>query len=92
MVRLQARDWGTEITMDCSYPTPPAGSEPPAGAWQVRLVAVGPDNETDQISSWIASPGKRVTVDGATHFAKDQITRLELQGANGTTLMSYDVT
>jgi predicted anti-sigma-YlaC factor YlaD len=92
LVGVTGHEWGTEITMDCSYPTPASGTLPSPAAWQVRLVAVGPDNETDQVGSWIAAPGKRITFEGATRFSKDQLMRLELQGANGTTLMSYDVT
>jgi hypothetical protein len=90
LIGLVARGWGTEVTMDCSYEEPPTGG-PGTSAWQVHLYAYGPDNQKDQIGSWTALPGKSVKFTGATRFTGDQLDRLELENAEGKTLLTYDV-
>jgi hypothetical protein len=92
LVGLERRNWGTEITMDCSYDMPTEGTPDPSKKWLVRLVAVGPDDVEDPVGSWLASPGKQVRFNGATRFTADELVRLELQGASGSVLASYDVT
>ncbi|HEU5111634.1 MAG TPA: hypothetical protein VFT95_24100, partial [Micromonosporaceae bacterium] len=91
LVGLEERQWGTEITMDCSYKLPTAETPDPSRKWLVRLVAIGPDDVEDPVGSWLARPGDQVRFNGATRFTQDELVRLELQGTNGRILASYDV-
>jgi hypothetical protein len=92
LVGLERRNWGTEITMDCSYEMPTDSTPDPSKKWLVRLVAVGPDDVEDPVGSWLALPGKQVRFNGATRFTADELVRLELQGSSGAVLASYNVT
>jgi hypothetical protein len=85
---LAARSWGTEVTMDCWYEK--TGHDY-TKAWRLQLVAIGPDNETEQVGSWVAAPGKHVQFKGATRFAGDELVRLELTRADGSAMLAYDV-
>jgi hypothetical protein len=73
--------------MDCAYEKAIKYKK----TWQLHLVARGTGNETDQVSSWKASPGDSVQVNGATRFTGDQLKRLELTRADGTPILVYDV-
>jgi hypothetical protein len=87
-IGLQTRAWGTEIIMDCSYEKRPSGDD---RAWALHMFAVGPDNESEHVSSWVAAPGKEVHLGGATRFSGDQLVRIELRRTDGTVMMRYDV-
>jgi Putative zinc-finger len=78
---------GSKINLICSYPRNSPGLKP----YTVRLVAYGPDDETDQLGSWVASPGKEFTMPGVTHLSSSNLSRLELVRNDGTTLLAYDV-
>lgn len=84
-IGLERKSWGTEITMDCAY------EENAGEAWRLHLIAYGPDKETEQVGSWVAAPGKPVHFKGVTRFAGDQLVRLELTRADGTTMLVYEV-
>jgi predicted anti-sigma-YlaC factor YlaD len=86
-IGLVERGWGTEIVMECVYEKNSEYTK----AWRVRLVAYGPDNEEEQVGSWVAAPGKVASFEGATRFAAGELTRLELRRNDGSTLLSYDV-
>jgi hypothetical protein len=82
-VGLERRSWGTEVTMECQY----SGRK----AWTYRLIAYGPDDEREQIGSWVAAPGRPVSFRAATRFGMDQLVRLELTRADGGALLAYDL-
>jgi hypothetical protein len=86
-VGLEDRGWGTEVTMECAYEK----TDHYAKAWRLKLVAYGPDGESEQIGSWVAGPGKSVDFTGVTRFSGDQLARLELARSTGESLLVYDV-
>lgn len=86
-VGLEKRGWGTEVTMECSYEKTDRYRKP----WRLRLMAYGPNNESEQVSSWVATPGEPVSITGATRFSADQLVRLALVRDDGMQLLTYDV-
>jgi hypothetical protein len=78
---------GTKINLVCFYHK----SSPSMKPYTVRLMAYGPDEETEQLGSWVAAPGKEFSMAGVTHFSGGNLSRLELVRNDGTTLLAYDV-
>ncbi|GAA3760350.1 anti-sigma-L factor RslA [Plantactinospora mayteni] len=79
--------WGTVITMRCQY----AKTRDYTKAYTFRLVAHGPNGETEQIGSWLAAPGDDATFTGVTRFTRSELIRLELLRYDNTPLLAYDV-
>ena len=86
-IGLRGTGWGTEVTMNCAYQSNGSSTK----AYTFRLVAYGPDNASEQVSSWIAAPGAEVSVKGATRFSGADLVRFELVRYDGTPLLAYDV-
>ncbi len=86
-VALRSTEWGTEVTMHCAYGPTTATDK----AWPFRLVAHGPNGETEQINSWKAAPDEEVTLEGTTRFSRAELKRLELLRFDGVPLLAYDV-
>lgn len=85
-VGLTDKKWGTEVTLHCGYAQQPGHRE----AYTFRLVAHGPDGETEQVGTWLAAPGDNLRMTGATHFTHGELVRLELLRADGTPVLAYD--
>lgn len=85
-IGLQSVQWGTEVTMHCTYPT--SGHSRP---YTFRLIAHGADGSTEQVGSWLAGPGDDVTVTGSTRFTGTDLVRLEITRYDGAALLAYDV-
>ena len=49
-VRITSTGAGSRVEMECSY-------SPTAKPYTFRLVAYGPDEQTEQLGSWLAQPG-----------------------------------
>ncbi|MDG4790518.1 zf-HC2 domain-containing protein [Micromonospora sp. WMMD1102] len=79
--------WGTLVTMRCQY----AKTRDYTKAYTFRLVAHGPNGETEQIGSWLAAPGDDATFTGVTRFTRSELIRLELLRYDNTPLLAYDV-
>jgi hypothetical protein len=79
--------WGTVVTMRCQY----AATTDYTKAYTFRLVAHGPNGETEQVGSWLAAPGDAATFTGVTRFTRSELTRLELLRYDDTPLLAYDV-
>jgi len=79
-VGIQEQQTGTLVAVRCLY----------YGAadrtWHVWLVVFTGDDEAEPIGSWVATGGTPVEVTAVTHFAPDEIVRIELQTANNTTI------
>jgi hypothetical protein len=86
-VGLRQTNWGTEITMRCAYTRSVNWDQ----AYTFRLVAHGPDGATEQVGSWVAAPGREITIAGATRFSGAELVRLELTRSDGMLLLTYDV-
>jgi predicted anti-sigma-YlaC factor YlaD len=80
---------GTRVDMVCSYARPPGAEDE---AYTFRLLAYGPDNQAEQLGSWMAAPGDTVHMSGMTSFIGHNLTRLDLVRYDGTRLLTYHVT
>ncbi|GAA3937048.1 anti-sigma factor family protein [Actinoplanes auranticolor] len=86
-INLASAGGGTRVNLICFYNKGDAASEP----YTIRLMAYGPDDESEQLGSWTASPGKEVKMSGLTHFTAGTLSRLALVRTDDRTLLSYDV-
>jgi Putative zinc-finger len=78
---------GVEVAMHCRYPA----DGPSAKPWTYRLVALGSDGGTEQVGSWMATPGHDVLLTGTTRYSLKDLVRLELRARDGTPLLAYDL-
>jgi hypothetical protein len=89
-VTVTGQSWGTQIDMDCTYPSEtgtsaPDGDEPPG---KLAMVVVGRDGNHDRLATWMAVKGERATPDGSTSMPIDQIATVEIVSADtGNVLM-----
>jgi putative zinc finger protein len=86
-VSLTGTGGGTKVNLVCVYRRNPEYRK----SYTVRLVAYGPDNEADQMGSWVAAPGKEFRMTGVTHIPLGSLSRLELVRNDGQALLAYDV-
>jgi hypothetical protein len=86
-INLTSAAGGTRIDLICFYNRGDAESKP----YTVRLMAYGPDDESEQLGSWTASPGKEVQMAPVTHFTDGTLSRLALVRTDNRTLLTYDV-
>lgn len=84
-VRLTSTPGGTNIEMECSY------SESADMAYTFRLIAYGPDEQKEQLGSWLAQPGTSFKMPGATHFGEGSLARLEVVRFDGKAMLEYDL-
>jgi putative zinc finger protein len=82
-LRMAGTSGGTKVELQCDY----SGTQPTT----LRLVAYGHDEEQEQVGSWQGVPGAEFRMDGATHFTRGELSRLELVRSDGTALLAYDV-
>jgi anti-sigma-K factor RskA len=82
-VNLTPASGGTKVSIRCisRFSVP----------YTIRLMAYGPDNEAEQMGSWMAGPGTDFTMTGVTHFGRGALSRLELVRNDGKALLAYDV-
>ena len=86
-VNITDTPWGTKVYMECSYDS----DAPSPKSYTFRLMAYGPDDESEQVGSWVAAPGAEVKMTGMTRFSGGTLNRLELIRYDGKALLSYDV-
>ena len=86
-INLVSGAGGTKINLTCFYNLGDADSEP----YRIRLMAYGPDDESEQLGSWVASPGKEFSMSGVTHFTGGTLSWLALVRNDNKVLLSYDV-
>lgn len=86
-INLVSAAGGTKVNLTCFYNRGNDESEP----YRIRLIAYGPDRESEQLGSWVASPGKEFTMSGVTHFTGGTLSRLALVRNDDRTMLSYDV-
>jgi len=83
-IAVQPTAGGSRVTMHCSYANSDYKDQ-----WVLRLVAFGRDGTSEEVSSWIARTGDDLMVNGVTRFAPGEIAHLDVQRANGTTILTY---
>jgi len=82
-VTVTGQGWGTQIAMNCIYPSEagtsaPDGDEPPG---KLAMVVVGRDGNHDRLATWTAVKGGRATPDGSTSMRIDQIATVQIVSA-----------
>jgi anti-sigma-K factor RskA len=86
-VNLVSGAGGTKINLVCFYSDTDSDQKP----YTIRLMAYGPDDEQEQLGSWVGSPGKEFSMAPATHFGQGVLSRLALVRNDGKTLLAYNV-
>lgn len=83
-LRLTDRDWGTDITVTCSYPEYPSGG--PGDEIPYTLAVIDRSGAVSDAGSWSATAGTK-TMSAATALHPDQIAALEVRLPDGTPIM-----
>lgn len=78
---------GTQVYMVCTY----AADAPSPKSYTFRLMAYGPDDQEEQVGSWLAAPGQKVEVRGMTRFSGGSLSRLQLIRYDDQPLLGYNV-
>ncbi|GAA2890676.1 anti-sigma factor [Actinoplanes cyaneus] len=81
-IRVVGTPGGTKVEMVCAY----AASGKP---YTFRLIAYGPDDQSEQLGSWTPQPGAEFPMQGATHFAAESLDRLDLVRFDGKVMLTY---
>ncbi|MEV6347992.1 zf-HC2 domain-containing protein [Actinoplanes sp. NPDC051851] len=82
-IRLSSTAGGTKVEMTCSY------SDEAEKPYTFKLIAYGPDDEEEQLGSWVAQPGSESKVPGVTHIAMTSLDRLDLVRFDGKVMLTY---
>jgi hypothetical protein len=82
-IRITSTGAGSRVEMECTY-------SPTAKPYTFHLVAYGPDEQTEQLGSWLAQPGKEFLLPAATHFTEGSLSRLELVRSDDRVMLVYE--
>ena len=82
-VRLRDRDWGTEISMICTYPQGTGASYRSTYA----LYVVDDSGHASPVSNWSAGPGSTSSLTAATAVPRTDIARVEVRDTAGAVLL-----
>lgn len=82
-VRITSTGAGSRVEMACSY-------SKSARPYTFRLIAYGPDEQTEQLGSWLAQPGAEFQMPAATHFTQGSLSRLELVRSDDRVMLVYE--
>ncbi len=80
---LRNVDWGTRMSITCTYRGTSSGGDPPAYALVVRTRS----GQEEQVATWRAVPGRATTIDAATAKPLGEIARVEVRTAQGQPLL-----
>jgi hypothetical protein len=84
-VLLASKQWGTELTIWCTYEGMPDHSWP--GPFTYTLVVTDKSGATQQIAAWAAKEGQPVVATGSTSVPESQIASVLLRGPSDMPLM-----
>lgn len=79
--RLDARDWGTQVDMSCSY------TEPDGSSHDYVLVAVGRDGTVTRLATWLALSQNTARIVVGTTLRATDIRALEIRSGSGLPLL-----
>ncbi len=82
--RLVDMGWGTRIDLTCSYD---AKAFAPAGGFAYALVAIDRSGAAQQVGTWKALPGRKLTLMGATSLDRKNIAVVEVRTLSGRALL-----
>jgi hypothetical protein len=83
-VRLVDVVWGTRVDLTCSYSA--QGSFPPGGR-PYAMVVIDRGGAEQQVATWMALPGRQLTVLGASSLARKDIAAVEIRTMSGRALL-----
>jgi predicted anti-sigma-YlaC factor YlaD len=75
--------WGTKITVKCGY------NKTAHVSWDeyYALTVTPKHGATQQIATWMVSPGHDAVFDGATALHRDQISRIDVRDSDGKSVL-----
>jgi len=79
--RLDARDWGTQVEMSCSY------TEADGSTHDYVLVAIGRDGSVSRLATWLALPLNTARIVVGTPMHATEIQALEIRSGTGLPLL-----
>jgi anti-sigma factor RsiW len=82
--RLVDTAWGTRIDLTCSYK---ANGSAPAGGFPYAMVVIDRSGVAQQVATWKAPPGRKLTVMGATSLARQDIASVEVRTLSGLAIL-----
>lgn len=83
-VGIESAPWGTRLTVVCDYAVAATGGGyGEGGPARYELVVLTDGGREEAVASWVALPGRAITVTGATSWSSDEIVDVEVRGANG---------
>jgi hypothetical protein len=82
-IRITSTGAGSRVEMKCSYSSS-------AKPYTFRLIAFGPDEQTEQLGSWLGQPGKDFLMPAVTHFTQGSLSRLELVRSDDKVMLVYE--
>lgn len=91
-VALEPVDWGTRLSVTCSYDASgvdPYGGPAPAVV-EYALVVRDTEGRAQQVATWLAVPGREVTVPAATSLDLGEIAGVEMT-SGGRLVLSAEV-
>lgn len=104
-VSLRSQEWGTRIEVDCHYreaersgsggvapgTAGPYDTGVDEGPTDYSLVLTDVDGRDEQVATWSARPGTRMSIPAATALPRHLIAGIELRGDRGTALLRADL-
>lgn len=79
--------WGTKITVKCGY------NAAAHVTWDefYALTVTPKHGHTQQIATWMVSPGREAVFDGATALHRDQISRIDVRDSDGKSVLQLSL-
>jgi hypothetical protein len=84
---VSERSWGTEISLDCSYP----GATSAHATQAFGLVVVGKDGIRQSLGTWTVEGGRHTAFTSGTALAEDQVRMLQITRLDGTPILGLNV-
>ena len=84
---VSERRWGTEISLDCSYPGSTAAYTPQV----FGLVVIRKDGTRQSLGTWTVEGGRHTAFTSGTALTPEQLRALQITGIDGTPILSLNV-
>jgi anti-sigma-K factor RskA len=84
---VSEKQWGTEISLDCSYP----GSTAELTPQTFGLVVVGRDGARQSLGTWTVEGGRHTAFTSGTALTPEQLRALQITRLDGTPILGLNV-
>ena len=88
-VSLTSVDWGTRLELTCTYGSPGGGNG--SEGWPYAIVVETREGEVEQVGTWLALPGREMTLDAATATRRDDIASVEVRTTSGRPVLELEL-